>query len=77
VQRGADPIVRTLAEPPEELDLKEIDRIHVGVPLRQLPMLLQVFWIDVMFTLFTEKKQRAFEMLSRTRTVLAPGQAFR
>ena len=35
-------------------------------------MFLQVFWIDVMFTLFTEKKQRAFEVLSKTRTVVAP-----
>jgi hypothetical protein len=30
-----------------------------------------VFWIDVMFTLFTERSQRAFELLSKTRTVLA------
>lgn len=47
-------------------------RISLGQAIvRQLPMFLQVFWIDVMFALFTEKKQRAFEMLSKTRTVAA------
>ena len=47
-------------------------RISLGqAVVRQLPMFLQVFWIDVMFTLFTERKQRAFEMLSKTRTVRA------
>jgi uncharacterized RDD family membrane protein YckC len=46
-------------------------RISLGQAIvRQLPMFLQVFWIDVMFSLFTEKKQRAFEMLSKTRTVV-------
>ncbi len=39
--------------------------------VRQLPMLLQVAWIDAMFALFTEKRQRAFEMLSKTRVVRA------
>jgi hypothetical protein len=34
-------------------------------------MFLQVFWIDVMFALFTEKHQRAFEVLSKTRVVRA------
>ncbi len=37
--------------------------------VRQLPMLLQVAWIDAMFALFTEKRQRAFELLSKTRVV--------
>jgi uncharacterized RDD family membrane protein YckC len=37
--------------------------------VRQLPMFLQVYWIDVMFALFTDKSQRAFEMLSKTRVV--------
>jgi uncharacterized RDD family membrane protein YckC len=37
--------------------------------VRQLPMFLQVYWIDVMFALFTEKSQRAFELLSKTRVV--------
>ena len=47
-------------------------RIGLGQSIvRQLPMFLQVFWIDVMFSLFTDKHQRAFEMLSKTRTVLA------
>jgi uncharacterized RDD family membrane protein YckC len=47
-------------------------RISLGQAIvRQLPVFLQVFWIDVMFSLFTERKQRAFELLSKTRTVLA------
>jgi uncharacterized RDD family membrane protein YckC len=47
-------------------------RISLGQAIvRQLPVFLQVFWIDVMFTLFTERRQRAFELLSKTRTVLA------
>jgi uncharacterized RDD family membrane protein YckC len=37
--------------------------------VRQLPALLQIFVIDALFALFTERKQRAFELLSRTRTV--------
>lgn len=39
--------------------------------VRQLPLVLQVAWIDAMFALFTEKRQRAFEMLSKTRVVRA------
>jgi hypothetical protein len=35
--------------------------------VRQLPMFLQMYWIDVLFALFTDKQQRAFELLSRTR----------
>jgi len=47
-------------------------RISIGQSIvRQLPMFLQVFWIDVMFALFTEKHQRAFELLSKTRVVAA------
>ncbi len=47
-------------------------RISVGEAIvRQLPQLLQVFWLDIAFALFTEKKQRAFEMLSKTRVVVA------
>ena len=47
-------------------------RISLGqAVVRQLPMLLQVFWIDAMFALFTERSQRAFEMLSKTRVVRA------
>lgn len=37
--------------------------------VRQLSMMLQIFWIDAMFALFTEHRQRAFELLSRTRVV--------
>ena len=32
-------------------------------------MFFQFYWIDVLFVLFTEKSQRAFEMLSKTRVV--------
>ncbi len=39
--------------------------------VRQLPGFLQVTFIDAMFALFTEKNQRAFELLSKTRVVLA------
>jgi uncharacterized RDD family membrane protein YckC len=39
--------------------------------VRLLPVPLQVFWIDVLFALFTDKRQRAFEMLSKTRVVRA------
>jgi uncharacterized RDD family membrane protein YckC len=45
-------------------------RISLGQSVvRQLAMFLQVIWIDALFALFTDKRQRAFEMLSRTRTV--------
>ena len=45
-------------------------RISLGQAIvRQLPMFLQVFWIDVLFALFTDKSQRAFELLSKTRVV--------
>jgi uncharacterized RDD family membrane protein YckC len=37
--------------------------------VRQLGAFLQVFWIDALFALFTDKRQRAFEMLSKTRVV--------
>jgi uncharacterized RDD family membrane protein YckC len=47
-------------------------RISLGQSLvRQLPMFLQVYMIDVLFALFTDRKQRAFEMLSKTRVVTA------
>jgi uncharacterized RDD family membrane protein YckC len=39
--------------------------------VRQLSTLFQVFWIDAMFVLFTERRQRAFELLSKTRVVQA------
>jgi uncharacterized RDD family membrane protein YckC len=47
-------------------------RIGVGQAIvRQLPMFLQVFWIDVLFALFTDNSQRAFELLSKTRVVVS------
>ena len=47
-------------------------RISFGQSVvRQLPLALEVFWIDVLFALFTEKHQRAFELLSKTRVVVA------
>jgi uncharacterized RDD family membrane protein YckC len=47
-------------------------RISFGQSIvRQLPLALEVFWIDVLFALFTEKNQRAFEILSKTRVVVA------
>jgi uncharacterized RDD family membrane protein YckC len=45
-------------------------RISIGQSVvRQLPVFLEVFWVDVLFALFTEKSQRAFELLSKTRVV--------
>ena len=45
-------------------------RIGVGqAVVRQLPMFLEVFAVDVLFALFTERRQRAFELLSKTRVV--------
>jgi uncharacterized RDD family membrane protein YckC len=46
-------------------------RISLGQSfVRQLPAFFQVFWVDAFFVLFTEKRQRAFELLSKTRVVL-------
>jgi uncharacterized RDD family membrane protein YckC len=45
-------------------------RISIGQAIvRQLPWLFQIFWIDAFFALFTERHQRAFELLSKTRVV--------
>ena len=45
-------------------------RISAGQAIvRQLPMVLQIFWIDILFSLATDKAQRAFELLSKTRVV--------
>jgi uncharacterized RDD family membrane protein YckC len=53
-------------------------RVSVGQAIvRHLPVVLQVFWIDVLFALFTDKHQRAFEMLSKTRVVLVSPQKVR
>lgn len=46
-------------------------RVSVGQAIvRHLPVFLQVFAVDALFALFTEKNQRAFELLSKTRVVL-------
>ena len=53
-------------------------RISVAQPIvRQLPMFLQIYWIDVLFALFTDKSQRAFELLSKTRVVRVAPQEVR
>lgn len=45
-------------------------RISLGQAIvRQLPIWFQVFWLDVLFALFTDRSQRAFELLSKTRVV--------
>src|SRR5580700_11099501 len=45
-------------------------RISVGQAIvRLLPSVLHIWWIDVIFALFTERHQRAFELLSKTRVV--------
>jgi uncharacterized RDD family membrane protein YckC len=47
-------------------------RISFGQSVvRQLPMFLQVGWIDAMFAPFTDRRQRAFELLSKSRCVAA------
>ena len=47
-------------------------RISAGqAVVRQLPVLFNVIWVDALFALFTEKGQRAFELLSKTRVVVA------
>jgi uncharacterized RDD family membrane protein YckC len=47
--------------------------ISVGQAIvRQLPTLMQFFWIDILFALFTDHRQRAFELLSKTRVVQVP-----
>jgi uncharacterized RDD family membrane protein YckC len=45
-------------------------RIGIGQAIvRQLPIFLQVATVDALFALFTDRRQRAFEMLSKTRVV--------
>jgi uncharacterized RDD family membrane protein YckC len=45
-------------------------RISLGQSVvRQLPFFAQFFWVDAIFALFTERRQRAFELLSKTRAV--------
>jgi uncharacterized RDD family membrane protein YckC len=46
-------------------------RITIGQALlRSLPLFASFFLLDVVFALFTEKNQRAFELISKTRVVL-------
>lgn len=45
-------------------------RIGIGQAIvRQLPVFFQIFTIDALFALFTDRRQRAFEMLTKTRVV--------
>jgi uncharacterized RDD family membrane protein YckC len=45
-------------------------RISLGQALlRQLPFFGQFFFIDALFALFTDRRQRAFELLTKTRAV--------
>jgi uncharacterized RDD family membrane protein YckC len=59
------------------LDLRVVRESGAAIGLgqaivRQLPMFLQIFMIDVLFALFTDKSQRAFEIISKTRVVRVP-----
>lgn len=38
--------------------------------VRQLPVFFQFYWVDVLFAFFTPRRQRAFELLSKTRVVM-------
>lgn len=60
---------------------KRLAGLHVvresGAPItlgqavvRQLPLFLQIAWIDVLAVFFTDRRQRLFELLSKTRVVL-------
>jgi uncharacterized RDD family membrane protein YckC len=40
--------------------------------IRQLPWIGQIIVIDAAFALFTDKKQRAFELITKTRAVAVP-----
>jgi len=45
-------------------------RIGIGPSIvRQLLVFFQVIFVDALFAIFTERRQRAFEMLSKTRVV--------
>ena len=45
-------------------------RIGIGQAIvRYLPVLLQVATVDALFALFTDRRQRAFELLTKTRVV--------
>lgn len=40
--------------------------------LRRLPLLLEFFWLDAVFAPFTEKRQRAFDLVADTVVVATP-----
>lgn len=45
-------------------------RIHLGQSfIRQLPVVLEIWAVDLLFALFNEKRQRGFEIISKTRVV--------
>lgn len=45
-------------------------RISLGQSmLRQIPFIGQFFFIDALFALFTDRRQRAFELLTKTRAI--------
>ena len=45
-------------------------RISLGQSLlRQIPLFGQFFLIDALFALFTDRRQRAFELLTKTRAI--------
>jgi uncharacterized RDD family membrane protein YckC len=47
-------------------------RISLGQSLvRQIPLAASIIFVDALFALFTEKNQRAFELISKTRVVEA------
>ncbi len=41
--------------------------------LRRLSFFLEILWVDALFIPFTEKKQRAFDMVAKTLVVREPG----
>lgn len=45
-------------------------RISLGQAIvRYLPSFLEIAWIDVLFVFFNEKRQRGFELISKTRVI--------
>lgn len=47
-------------------------KVSVGQAfVRQIPLMFSFYVIDALFALFTEKKQRAFELISKTRVIRA------
>ncbi|MEO5568134.1 MAG: RDD family protein [Gemmatimonadaceae bacterium] len=47
-------------------------KVSVGQAfVRQIPLMFSFYVVDALFALFTEKKQRAFELISKTRVIKA------